>query len=204
MSAQDALDRLNRTTRKLDALADFNYLKAKREIAQWRADDAAEEESRRDRSRRHADACRKIAERYDGAFEKFGQQTPQSVADEYPGDYRRRLLQQLIDKLPESHEWANVEADDLDKEAIKPIEDQVLEAAKREGETPSLENLPKDGSMIKRETRDDSTGRHIVTWHGRESFIKSMGRPGLRVLRICNPNTGQVLFGPPFPQMPGR
>jgi hypothetical protein len=42
MSAQDALDRLNRTTRKLDAMADYNYLKAKREIAEWkRADDRA-------------------------------------------------------------------------------------------------------------------------------------------------------------------
>jgi hypothetical protein len=37
-------------------------------------------------------------------------------------------------------------------------------------------------------------------WFGKESFIKQMGRPGRRVLRICDPRSGNVIWGKPFPQ----
>jgi hypothetical protein len=47
---------------------------------------------------------------------------------------------------------------------------------------------------------DDATGHKEIHYFGTQSFIKSLGRPGRRVLRICNPKTGQVLFGPPIPR----
>ena len=77
----------------------------------------------------------------------------------------------------------------------------LLDAAKAEGERPSTENLPSDGSLIAR-NRVDDMGAKTTEFFGRESFVKSMGLPGRRVLRICNPKTGDVLHGPPFPQNP--
>jgi hypothetical protein len=43
-------------------------------------------------------------------------------------------------------------------------------------------------------------GEKTINWYGKESFIKSMGLPGRRVLRVCNPRTGDVIFGRNFEQ----
>jgi hypothetical protein len=43
-----------------------------------------------------------------------------------------------------------------------------------------------------------NTGTKFNEFYGRRSFIADMGRPGQRVLRICNPKTGDVLLGQPF------
>ena len=61
-----------------------------------------------------------------------------------------------------------------------------------EGSNPSPETRPEDGTMIAR-TRVDDMGQRRTEFDGREFFIKSMSRPGQRVLRVCNPKTGDVL-----------
>jgi hypothetical protein len=79
------------------------------------------------------------------------------------------------------------------------IERLVLEAAKAEGENPSTENLPPSGEMIARHRVDDM-GARVTEFHGRESFIKSMGREGRRVRCIRDPRSGQAIWGNPLPQ----
>jgi hypothetical protein len=69
MSVQDVADRVDQTRSKLDAIANVQYERAKRDLAQMRADDAEREEERRDRARRNADACRKHQARYDEAYQ---------------------------------------------------------------------------------------------------------------------------------------
>ena len=75
------------------------------------------------------------------------------------------------------------------------FEKLLLEASKREGERPSASNLPDDNSEINMRTRiDEATGLKTNEFFAKESFIKSMGREGQRVLRFLNPKTGDVLF----------
>jgi hypothetical protein len=78
------------------------------------------------------------------------------------------------------------------------LEAMLLRAAQEEGKTPSHANLPHDGTLIARNRVDEATGEKHVDWYGRESFIRDMGRPGHRVLRIIDPKTRSVLFGAPM------
>ena len=167
-----------------------------RNEAQFRADEASEREARRTEARKHADACRRHAERYADAFEAHGQQPPPPVDGDYPGDYRRRLLQRLIDKLPQSERWHDAKADDLGSDLIAAIEAEVLEAAKREGERPSPENFPNDGTLIARHRVDDM-GQRTTEYFGKRSFIADMGLPGKRVVAFHTPR-GSVLCGGGF------
>ena len=53
----------------------------------------------------------------------------------------------------------------------------LIEAAKAEGERPSVDNLPPDGSLVAR-NRVDDMGAKTTEFFGGESFVKSMGLPG--------------------------
>jgi hypothetical protein len=178
-AAADLIDKINATSRRIDALSDIAYLKAKRDLAQMRADDREVEDWRRAQMQRDAHHCRSHQARYDAVFQAHGQTTPQPGGDESPGDYRRRLLQNLIDsKLPRGDRWRGAKADDFNTETIKAAEPQIMEAAKREGENPT--NL-EEGELARRDSVDPDTGARTVRWLGKTSFIKAFARPGLRV-----------------------
>jgi hypothetical protein len=181
-AAQDTLDRLNRTTRKLDALADFNYLKAKREIAQWRADDSEAENWRRDQMRKHAARCDEHQQNYDREFEAFGKKAPPPLADDFPPDYRRRLFTIGQSLLPSDHELAQFDPHDLDKSVIAPFEQKLFEALREQAANPTGDNLPEtvDDPRARREVYDDDTGRKVIVYKAKQSFIKQLSRPGLR------------------------
>lgn len=72
-----------------------------------------------------------------------------------------------------------------------------LEAAALEGSRPSIANLPPDGSMVERHRVDDM-GQRMTVFFGRESFIKSLGRPGRKVVRIVDARSGNAIWGAPF------
>jgi hypothetical protein len=128
---------------------------------------------------------------------------PEPADDERPSSYRNRLFNRLARKLAPDHELASIRADDLGPQPVvlDRFEAMIIEAAKAEGARPSVENLPSDGSMVMRTRTDDMNGKSIE-WYGKESFIKSMGRPGRRVAKIVNPNTGAVLYGKAFETQP--
>jgi hypothetical protein len=178
-TAADLIDKINATTRRLDALTDHASERSRRERAQWRNDDREAESWRRDQMRKDAENCRKHQARFDEVFRAHGQETPAPLGDEAPGDYRRRLLQNLIDsKLPRGDRWRGARADEFDTETIKASEPQILEAATREGENPTdLE----EGELVRRDSIDPDTGARTVRWLGKTSFIKGFVRPGLRV-----------------------
>jgi len=79
----------------------------------------------------------------------------------------------------------------------------VIDAARQEGENPSFDDLPPDGSLVERHRVDD-TGQRRVEFFGRESFIKGLGREAQKIVRVMNPRDGSNLFGPPFEQAPRR
>ena len=187
--------RVDGVAARADALLDRQL--RDREEAQARAD-AEMEVARRQKARAFAESCRQYQARYDDAYSSFGVQTPTPVDGEHPEKYRIRLFNRLVRKLPEGHAWSDTRADDLPLgPAMDNIEQLVLEAAKAEGLAPSMENLPEDGTIIERRRSDDA-GMKINEFWGRESFIKSMGRPGRKVAAIVDRRTGQAIWGRPF------
>ena len=199
MASQTQIDFLSRKIDGVAARADalLERQVRYREEAQARAD-AEMEVARRQKARAYAEGCRQLQARYDDSYAAFGVQVPRPVDGEHPEKYRIRLFNRLVRKLPEGHAWSDTRADDLPLgPAMDNIEVMVLEAAKREGLAPSMENLPEDGTIIAC-PRSDDAGAKITEFFGRESFIKSMGRPGRKVAAIIDRRTGQAIWGRPF------
>ena len=183
-------DRINSSTARLDSmLADIEQREAE---AQERAD-AKRMMAEREQARADSERCREFQVKYDDAFRGFGVATPPPVEGERPGAYRKRLYEHLRRRLPSGHDLATTRADDIPGSAATNFERMMLEAAMSEALRPSAENLPRDGSLVRRERTDDM-GTRTVEWLGRRSFIADMGRPGGRVVRFFNPRTGQTVW----------
>lgn len=165
---------------RLDALLDRKL--ADREAEQARAD-ADLKAARRQRQRANAEARKEIAARYNSAYQSFGTR------------YRARLFNRLARKLAPGHELADIRADNVSSQPVvfDNFEKLLLTAAVAEGLRPSAENLPDSGELMRVRT-DENTGEFF----SKESFIKSMGREGRRVLRFVDPATSSVLWGAPF------
>jgi hypothetical protein len=158
----------------------------KREIAAQEAEDAARADEAREKARADAEKRRQIAAKFDDAFRSFSVETPQARDDESPGAYRRRLFSRLQRKLPDSHDLVDIRADDLPSgQTYLNFEQMMIDATKAEGEHPSFDNLPPDGSLIPRVRTDEDTGAKATHYFGRRSFIADLSRPGRRVLRIA-------------------
>ena len=194
----DVQDRISGSTRRIDGLLDTM---ARREAERRRAEDAARMMAEREQARADSERRREIQVKYDSAFEAFGTRAPQPVEGERPGAYRRRMFELLRTKLPSDHEWADVRADDVPASARTQIEALVIKAAMAEGLKPSPENLPRDGSLIRRERTDQDTGARSIEWLGRRSFIADMGRESQLVARIADPRRGIVHWGEPLHHM---
>jgi hypothetical protein len=186
--AQATFDRVNATTRKLDALSAVAYERAKRDLRQWAAADSAAEDWRRDRMRRDAARCDEHQVNYDRALEPFNKAAPPPTGDDHPPSYRRRLFAIGQSMLPSGHELTKFSPDDLDGTLIIPFEEQLFEALAKEGAEPSGSNLPDtvDHPRARRDVFDDSLQRRVVTYKARESFIKSLGRPGRKLAAILH------------------
>jgi hypothetical protein len=173
--------------------------RTRREAARLRAEDAAAEAAESERVRNDSFRRIEVAAKYQSAFASFGEQVPQASADERPGQYRARLYETLRRRLPSSNEWADVRADSVPASARDQIESMVINAAKAEGERPSVVNLPPD-RMVQRNRVDENSGAKTVEWFGRESFIKGLSQPGRKVTRFLDPRSRSVLWGPPLPR----
>jgi hypothetical protein len=198
MSYQDAFDRIDR---RLGLAADVAYERARRDVAAMRRADDAERQERRDRVRKDASRCGEHQRNYDDVFERLGKKAPPPTADDNPPDYRRQLFRIGQSMLPSDHELTELDPEEIGPSEIVPLEKQLLEALAAEGETPTGDNVaetPYDPRAMR--TRQDSfTGERKVEYHAKRSFIADMSRKGRRVLRIINPVTGDILFGPAYP-----
>ena len=130
----------------------------KHEQAALEREDAEQRRADAEASRADAECRRMITTKFDDAFASFSVETPPARDDEAPGDYRRRLFERLRRRLPDSHDLANIRADELPSgPAYLNFEKMIIDAAKAEGEKPSFDNLPCVGSLISR-TRVADTG----------------------------------------------
>jgi hypothetical protein len=190
--------RFDETISRLDSVLDRSMRRVEAVEARM---DAEREDARRQRMRDAMHERTEIAARYDSAFRSFGTTVPEPADDEPVAAYRRRLFNRLARKLAPDHELSSIRADDLGGQAIvlDNFERMLLDAAKVEGERPSVENLPADGSMVMRTRTDDMNGKSIE-WFGKRSFIADMGGPGRPVERIVDRRTGNAIWGRPFSQ----
>jgi hypothetical protein len=190
-----------------NALAD-----AERRLAAMidRRADAEEATARADalaRSRADDQKCRSLAADYQGDYAAHGATPPMPRADESARAYEKRLLNGLQRRLAPRNEFA----DSAMLEGASPalfdkIGELIRGEAAKEAERPSFENLADsvDDPRAMRETVDPLTGQRKIEYFAKESFIKALSRPGQRVLRIADPGTGRVLFGPSYDYAPSR
>jgi hypothetical protein len=193
-----ATARFDETLARLDSVLDGQV----RRVEAVEARIAAErEEARRQRMRDASEQRRGIQATYADAFQSFGTEVPPPIDDEAPARYRARLYNRLARRLPSGHELAEIRADDLGGQEIvfDNFEKLLLDAAKAEGARPSIDNLPSDGSLVMRVRTDDLNGKSI-NFYGKESFIKSMGRPGRKVRAIVDRRSNSVIWGKPLSQ----
>ena len=191
----DVQDRINSSTRRINTL--LGDIEA-REAAQRRAERAEREREAADRAR--ADSLKHIRDlrlKYD-VYRDFGTLAPPAVEGERPGAYRQRLYEGLRRRLPSDHDLAQVYADDVPADAARQFEKMMFDAARAEAAKPSAANLPPSGELVRRDLVDPMSGQRTIGWHGRESFIKQLGRESARVVRILDPKTQNVLHGLPF------
>ena len=107
---------------------------------------------------------------------------PMARADEWSSQYHRRLLRGLQRRLSSRNEFADPEIlDGLGGGALDTYAKLIRAEAAREAARPSFDCLPKEGFV--EHHRVDATGARTTEWHGRESFIKALNRPGQRVAR---------------------
>jgi hypothetical protein len=201
MSTAETLARVDRSRDRLDKYLDFTV---RREM-QARADEAADREAeRRDKMSRWDAACARHQAKYQDAYDKWGMQAPARIADEAPGDYRRRLFKGLQDKLPLNDDLEGVDPEELGSDVIAIMERQLLERVGEEGDNPTGTNLPDsvDDPRAKRERIDSATGKRTIEWKAKRSFIADMPVRVQRVVRFIDPVKKIVLAGEEFPRAP--
>ena len=171
--------------------------RVRREEAALEREDAESMMAERERVRNDSHRCYQISERYADAFESFGVRPPAPIDGERPGQYRARLFESLRLRLPSDSEWSGVRADSVPASARDQIELIVIAAAKKEGLTPSMSSLPASGEVTRLRT-DPETGAKATEFYSRSSFIRDMGRPGRRVVRLLDPRSRTVIWGEPL------
>lgn len=141
------------------------------------------EEIRQHALRVHS-SLRSVQERADTAFEPWGFRAPGPTLGCDPDEYRRDMLIKAKKLLPGDNRLRHVQIRQLPREALSQFEDMIYPAARAEAW--KADSVPA-GEMRRVEERD-SNGMKIVRWIGKESFVKSMGRPGRRVVSFNTPN----------------
>jgi hypothetical protein len=199
--------RRQRDQRYADAKAVISDERDRRWLRDQRRADAAEEQDRQDVAKRHADHCQDARLRMDEAFRAHGLEgAPRPEADEYPGDYRVRAIDQLLARMPSGYKYRDMGIDDLTELARQPaayrtVESAILADAIEEGRRPTGSNRADSAYDRKAErvVEDPATGQRMIVNTAATSFIRELSRQGARVIRLADPGRGIVLMGRPWP-----
>jgi hypothetical protein len=128
-------------------------------------------------------SLRGIQARADDAFEPWGFRAPAPTLGVDPDEYRRNMLVKAKRLLPGTNKLRHVKIWDLPRSALSNFEDQIYPAARATAFDSS--SVP-DGELRK-VVKPTANGHSIIEWIGNESFVKSIGRPGRRVVAFRTP-----------------
>jgi hypothetical protein len=134
----------------------------------------------------HFNAARQFQAHYDETLQRIGVQAPQPILGQTCNDYRRETLRHLKRTfLPHAHNLYQVQYRGLRADALRALEPQLLTAVIVEANNPATV----EPGQFRRIPEHDQYG-HVTSFKfiGPESFVKSMGRPGRRVLSFNTPN----------------
>jgi hypothetical protein len=126
-----------------------------------------------------------IQERWDSTFAKLDRACPVRIASETSADYLRRLSRIGKRYLPRSEEVYSVPFNsELPDAVVEAFSEMVRSAVER--------NLLRTDNMKPGELRqvliqDENTGAKQRHWIGPTSFVREMGTPCRKVLRINTP-----------------
>ena len=134
----------------------------------------------------HFAAAREFQAFYDETLRKVGAKAPQPTLGQSVNDYRREVLRQLKRTyLPPAHDLYQVQYRALRSDALAALEPQLLKAVETEANNP--QHVPV-GELKKIERLDEYGKVRCVEFVGQESFVKSMTRPGRRVVKFLAPS----------------
>jgi hypothetical protein len=127
-----------------------------------------------------------VQSRWDSTFAALGRSAPARRADESGTSYLRRLSRVGRKYIPRGEQIAQVDFDEL-PDAVVPKFSELMRAAVARNVVRTDNMQPGELKSVMR--RDENTGMQIREWHGPTSFVKEMGRPCRRVVRINAPAT---------------
>jgi hypothetical protein len=160
--------------------------------------------AKRDRIRADDARCQSLQAEFQEDFRQFGAEPPMPRADEWSGQYEKRLLRGLQRRLSPSSDLADPSLLDVPAPALGNFAQMIRSEAASEAKRPSFDNLPEtlDDPRAKLETINPDTGERRIEWRAKRSFIADMSMAPKTVVRIVDPRTQNVLFGAPFDKMP--
>jgi hypothetical protein len=130
----------------------------------------------------HFDQARKWQAYYDEVLREVGMRAPEPMLGRTVSDYRRETCRQIKRTfLPQNHDLYKVSYRGLQTDALDVFEPQLLKAAADEAFNPAT---VEPGQFREITRRDKYDGVREILFVGPESFVRSMGRPGRRVVRF--------------------
>jgi hypothetical protein len=129
-------------------------------------------------------------EKWDTVFGQIGRSCPARRADESSSNYERRLASIGQRYIPASEEVASIDFARLPDDAVDRFSAMAQEAVTRcLWRTDNMQ----PGEMREVFSVDPNSGQRIRNFVGPDSFVKSMGLPTRRVVKIFAP-MGTALF----------
>lgn len=159
-----------------------------------RADAIAAAQRQRGRERQARDHARSIElqQRFDDVLrESWGVTAPAARADETFHDYNRRLCKTAKKLLPSHHDLRSVQYVALPDDALETLTPQLLDAVR----DAALDASTVAPGTLRAITKTDQAGVKSTEFVG-ESFVRQMGTPARRVLRILGPREIRELQRP--------
>jgi hypothetical protein len=123
-------------------------------------------------------AARVYQARADDAFSPWGFRAKEPTIGEDPDKYRRKLMIQAKNQLPDNHELRGITVNLLPTDALEAYEPQFFKACKESAYRP--DSVP--ANELRRVEEVDGNGMKIVKWIGQRSFVHDFTREGRRVV----------------------
>ncbi len=143
--------------------------------------DSEEREARADRTervRRDDLRCRDLAAEYQADYAAHGVEPPMPRADEWSGQFEKRLLRGLQRRLSPDNDLADPSILDTPPEALANFSKMIRDEAAKEAHSPCEANLPLSVSDPRAIVdRTDAMGQRRIEFRARTSFIKEMNAP---------------------------
>ena len=125
-----------------------------------------------------------IQENWDDVFSKLGRSAPAQRADESNIDYERRLASLGQRYIPAGEDVAKIDFAKLPDDVVGKFSSMTQDALTRN--LFRTDNM-QPGELREVYTKDPNSSQVIRNFVGPDSFVKAMGLPGRRVVKINAP-----------------